>query len=63
MFPYFPDAQRFDYFLNKLLMGMNAGTWSDLWNAYVGNGNDTEVRLSLNNLFRGIMESAEFQTF
>lgn len=63
MFPYFPDAQRFDYFLNKLLMGMNPSTWSDLWNAYVGNGNDTEVRVSLNNLFRGIMESAEYQTF
>ncbi len=63
VFPYSPDTDRFTYFLDKLLRGMNLSTWSDVWNAFLGNGDDTEVRLSLNNLFRGIMESPEFQTF
>ena len=58
-----PATDRYNYFLDKLLGGLSLANWTDTWNSYVGNGDDTDVRIGLNNLFTAIMQGAEFQTF
>ena len=56
-------SDRYNYFLNSLLGGLSLTNWTDNWNAYLGNNDDTDVRMGLNNFFIAIMQGAEFQTF
>lgn len=54
---------RFDYFLYDKFIGEDGELyqWTNLWNAYIGGEPDTSVRLRLENLLAGIIESPEFQ--
>ena len=61
--PEFPAPDRFTYFLNSLLGNGDANAWSQAWTSYKGNGNDSEVKAALDNLFDTVMRSVEFQTF
>lgn len=63
LFPDMPDQDRFNYFLNELLGGGSLNNWSTSWTDYKSNGDDSTVRVGLENLFNAIMQSAEFQTF
>lgn len=57
------DRTRFDYFLYDNFIGEDGELyqWTNLWNAYIGGDPDTGVRLRLENLLAGIIESPEFQ--
>lgn len=57
------DRTRFDYFLYDKFIGEDGELyqWANLWNAYTGGEPDTSVRLRLENLLAGIIESPEFQ--
>ncbi len=57
------DRTRFDYFLYDNFIGVDStpSQWTSLWTDYTGGGADTAVRLRLENLLAGIIESPEFQ--
>ncbi|MEA3446136.1 MAG: DUF1800 family protein, partial [Bacteroidota bacterium] len=58
-----PDQVRFDYFKNKLLGSLSSENWFFEWHQYTVTGDDTAVRIALNNLFEALVASPEFQTF
>ena len=57
------DRTRFDYFLYDNFIGEDSELyqWENLWTEYTGGAADTGVRLRLENLLAGIIESPEFQ--
>ncbi|MEM7372039.1 MAG: DUF1800 family protein [Bacteroidota bacterium] len=62
LFPEAVSQERFDYYLNDIfLQGQTTDDWSYEWQAYLLNGDDTEVRLILNGLVESIMYSPEYQ--
>ena len=59
-----PDPDRLDYFLNEIFLNeLPAADWTYEWEAYENTGDDTEVRIPLENLITAIMYSPEFQVF
>jgi uncharacterized protein (DUF1800 family) len=61
-FPVFPSPERFDYFLNTIfLRGLPSYDWRDEWRNYKATGIKTEVRIPLNDLFKAVMQSTEYQ--
>ena len=57
-----PDQNRIDYFLNDVFLnGLPAADWTYEWEAYENTGDDSEVRIPLNNLITAIMYSPEYQ--
>lgn len=63
LLPEYPAPDRINYFLGSLLGQGDANSWSQAWTSFKSNGNDTEVKEALENLFDTIMRSVEFQTF
>ena len=58
------DADRFNYFLNKVFLdGLPAQDWTYEWEAYINTNVDTEVRLALDRFLRLVLSSPEYQTF
>lgn len=64
MLPEEVDADRFNYFLNIVFLdNLPAGDWSYEWQNYLNTNNDSEVKIGLERLVKGIMYSQEYQTF
>ena len=64
MLPEMPDNNRVNYFLNTIFLDdLPAQDWSYEWDNYVNTGDDTEVRIPLQNLVQAIMYSPEYQLF
>jgi len=64
LFPEEVDADRFNYFLNKVFLdGLPAQDWTYEWEAYINTNVDTEVRLALERFLRLVLSSPEYQTF
>lgn len=64
MLPEFPDPDRHDYYLNDVFLnGLFIEDWLYEWEAYVDTGDDSEVRIPLENLVTAIMYSPEYQLF
>lgn len=63
MFPKFPTAERFDYFYQAIFLdnSMTEDDWSYEWLQYTQTGITTEVRVPLENLFKAILYSPEYQ--
>ena len=56
-----PD--RFDYFMNVFLDGLSIINWRFEWNNYLDTGDDSDVKIPLDNLLKAIMYSQEYQLF
>lgn len=57
-----PDTDRFDYFLNDLLLGnLSLINWRFEWIAYETTGDDSSIRPQLELLIKGLLQSPEFQ--
>ena len=54
-------AERFNYFLNILLDDLSPINWQFEWQNFENTNDDTAVRISLENLFRAIAVSPEYQ--
>lgn len=63
MLPEKPDANRMNYFEDKLIGGVTAVNWMFDWQQYLSNGDDSSVRVVLEDLFIALVGSPEFQTF
>lgn len=64
MLPEFPDNERYDYFLNDVFLdGLSPLNWFFEWQNYLNSGDDTDVRIPLENLVTAIMYSPEYQLF
>ena len=64
MLPEFPDTERYDYFLNDVFLnGLFIEDWLYEWENYLDTGDDSEVRIPLENLVTAIMYSQEYQLF
>ncbi len=62
LLPNFPDPERFTYYLDEVFLdGLPAADWTYEWEAYEATGDDTEVRIPLENLIQAILYSQEFQ--
>jgi len=54
--------ERFQYFLNTILLdNLSEINWQFEWEAYQQSGDDTAVRVQLENLLHTILQSPEFQ--
>ncbi len=62
-FAVMPDPDRFEYYQDKLLGSLSPVNWYFEWNEYQTSGDDTAVRIALDNLFEAVCSSPEFQTF
>jgi uncharacterized protein (DUF1800 family) len=62
-FAVMPDPDRYDYFKDKLLGSLSPANWYFEWHNYTVSGDDTAVKIALDNLFEAICSSPEFQTF
>ena len=63
MFPELPLPDRFDYFRDKLLGGLSPVNWMFEWLNYKATGDDSAVKIVLEDLYVAIFKSSEFQTF
>jgi uncharacterized protein (DUF1800 family) len=64
MFPIQLTTDRFDYFKNDILLGqITAANWTTAWNNYISTNNDTTVRVHLESLALGMMQSPEYQLY
>lgn len=61
LFPIELDADRFDYFKNLLLDDLSEINWMFEWDNFRTTGNAENIRPQLIKLFRGIIQSLEFQ--
>lgn len=56
--------ERFNYFLNDVLLdNLSTKNWTMEWQKYQETGNDQGVRLQLDKLVRGLLQSPEYQLF
>ena len=62
-FPETPDADRWDYFRDKLIGGITVINWMFEWQNYIATNDDSAVRVVLEDLFEAMIASPEFQTF
>lgn len=64
IFPEAPSQDRLNYFLNDVfLQGLSPLNWKFEWQNYKSSGDDSDIKIQLNNLIEGIMYSPEYQTF
>lgn len=63
VFPEMPDDTRKGYFRNKLTGGLTVINWMFDWQNYLASGDDSSVRVTLEDLLEAICGSPEFQTF
>ena len=64
MIPEVPAQDRFSYYLDDIFLAdQTLADWAYEWGNYVLSGDDTEVRIPLNNLLVAIMYSPEYQVF
>jgi uncharacterized protein (DUF1800 family) len=62
VFPESVSAERKTYFLDKILLGnLSPENWYFEWLTYQNSGNATAVRMQLNDLFKSLLYSREFQ--
>jgi hypothetical protein len=61
--PEMPDANRRDYFKDKLIGGISVINWMFEWQNYMASNDDSAVRIVLEDLFEAIIGSPEYQTF
>ena len=55
------DANRFSYFMDEILLdNLSETSWMFEWDTYVASGDDTAVRLQIEKLVRGILQSPEY---
>ena len=62
-FAVIPNQDRFDYFKNRLLGSLSDENWYFEWTSYISTGDDSAIRIALNNLFDVLYSSPEFQIF
>ncbi len=62
LLPEMPDADRRNYFKDKLIGGVSDVEWMHAWQKYLATGNTTAVDIVLTDLFETIVGSPEFQT-
>lgn len=56
------QQDRYNFFRNSILLDtLSAINWANEWNAYINGGPDTNVRTQIENLFRAIFQSPEYQ--
>lgn len=61
-FPDPPAQERFDYFLNDLLLGnLSLINWRNEWMEFEATGDDSNIRPQLELFVQGILQSPEFQ--
>jgi hypothetical protein len=64
LFPVDIPPERFNYFLNTVFLNnADPGSWTTLWNLYIGGAPETEVKEYLDRLITGLCQSPEFQLF
>lgn len=64
LFPEIIRSERFDYFLNEVLLDtLSVTNWAIEWFDYQATGDDTAVRPQLEKLYRAIIQSPEYQLF
>jgi hypothetical protein len=63
VFPEMPDDNRKNYFRDKLTGGLTVINWMFDWQNYQASGDDSSVRITLEDLLEAICGSPEFQTF
>lgn len=64
LLPEFPDEQRYGYFLNEIFLnGLSVINWRFEWANYESTNDDSSVRIALENLFKAIVYSPEYQLF
>ncbi len=62
MLPEEISQERFDYFLNGILLdGLSSVMWEFEWDSYKTSGDDSAVRAQIEALVRAIIQSPEFQ--
>jgi hypothetical protein len=61
--PEMPDADRWDYFKDKLIGGISVINWMFEWQNYMATNDDSAVKVVLEDLFEALIGSPEFQTF
>jgi hypothetical protein len=61
LIPETSSSERFDYFLNVLLDDLSPINWQFEWQNYENTNDDSAVRIPLQNLFRAITVSQEYQ--
>ena len=61
LIPEISSTERFDYFLNVLLDDLSPINWQFEWQNFENTNDDTAVRIPLENLFRAITVSQEYQ--
>ncbi|MFK7947611.1 MAG: DUF1800 family protein [Saprospiraceae bacterium] len=61
--PEMPDADRREYFKDKLIGGITVINWMFEWQNYIATNNDAAVRVVLEDLFEALTSSPEYQTF
>ena len=60
-FPVLPDADRFNYFLNDLLLGnLSPINWRFEWVGYEATGDDSNIRPQIEALIKGILQAPEY---
>ncbi len=63
LLPEMPTGERYIYFQKQLLGGLSPINWFFSWKEYLATNDDSNVRVSIENLYDKIMSSPEFQTF
>ncbi|MGI9544900.1 MAG: DUF1800 family protein, partial [Cyclobacteriaceae bacterium] len=62
LFPEIITTERFDYFLNDILLdGLSMANWSTEWFSYKSSGDSSAVKSQLDSLFRALIQSPEYQ--
>ncbi len=62
LFPFPPTPERYDYFLNEIFLeGAPSFDWTLDWFEYQNTGDDAAVRIPLDNLFKALLYSQEYQ--
>ena len=58
------EPERINYFLNQVFLdGLPSMDWQMEWENYLNTGDDSEVRIPLENLLKAILYSPEYQLF
>lgn len=62
LFPETLSANRFDYYLNDLLLdNLTELNWMLEWDTYIATGNNTYIKPQIEKLIRGVIQSPEYQ--
>lgn len=56
-----PSPSRLQYFVDELTSGFDTNYWAQLWADYSGSSDTSEIKTPLENLFKSILYSPEFQ--